>query len=98
MTVTADKTTAGRVVRVSSANTMVDASRVDAIDELSGLMFKDASSNYLLPGSVVTGLSSLTAGAVYYLSTGGQLTDPEAMAALQSALLRLIGEEAEVAA
>lgn len=66
--------TAGRVVRVSSTNTMVDASRADAIDELFGLMFKDASGNYLLPGSVVTGLSSLTAGAVYYLSTAGQLT------------------------
>ncbi len=37
---------------------------------------------------------------VFYVrtATGGQLTDPEAMAALQSALLRLIGEEAEVAA
>ena len=37
---------------------------------------------------------------VFYVrtATGGQLTDPEAMAALQSALLRLIGEEAEAAA
>ena len=37
---------------------------------------------------------------VFYVrtATGGQLTDPEAMAALQAALLRLIGEEAEAAA
>ena len=37
---------------------------------------------------------------VFYVRTaaGEQLTDPEAMAALQAALLRLIGEEAEVAA
>ena len=37
---------------------------------------------------------------VFYVRTptGGQLTDPEAMAALQAALLRLIGEEAEAAA
>ena len=36
---------------------------------------------------------------VFYVrtATGGQLTDPEAMAALQAALLRLIGEEAEAA-
>lgn len=81
--------TAGRVVRVSSANTMVDASRVDAIDELAGLMFKDASSNYLLPGSVVTGLSSLTAGAVYYLSTSGQLTatDPTPSSTLRKVVI-----------
>ena len=37
---------------------------------------------------------------VFYVrtATGGQLTDPEAMVALQAALLRLIGEEAEAAA
>lgn len=37
---------------------------------------------------------------VFYVrtATGGQLTDPEAMATLQAALLRLIGEEAEAAA
>lgn len=66
--------TAGRVVRLSLTNVMVDADRTDSVSELYGLMFKDASGNYLLPGSIVTGLAGLTAGAPYYLSTSGQIT------------------------
>ncbi len=66
--------TAGRVVRISGTNTCVDADRGDSVSELFALLFKDSSGNYLLPGSVVAGLSSLTPAAVYYLSTSGQLT------------------------
>ena len=65
--------TDGKVVRVSAANTWVDASQADSIDQLVGLMFK-AGGFYYPPGSIITGLSSLTAGSVYYLSTGGSIT------------------------
>lgn len=69
--------TAGRVVRMSGSATWIDADRSDSITELYGLLFKDSGGNYLAPGSVVTGLSSLTAGGVYYLQTSGQLTITE---------------------
>lgn len=65
--------TDGKVVRVSAANTWTDASQADTIDQLVGLMFK-AAGYYYPPGSTITGLSSLTAGSVYYLSTSGGIT------------------------
>lgn len=65
--------TNGKVVRLSSANTWTDASQADTIAQLAGLAFK-LGGRYLPPGSVITGLSSLTAGAAYYLSTAGGMT------------------------
>jgi hypothetical protein len=63
----------GQVVRLSSANAWVAASRTDTVDQLVGLMFRQGNA-YWPPGSVITGLSGLTAGAVYYLSTSGAIT------------------------
>lgn len=63
----------GQVVRLSSANTWVAASQTDTVDQLVGLMFRQDKA-YWPPGSVITGLSGLTAGAVYYLSTSGAIT------------------------
>ncbi|HPC84751.1 MAG TPA: hypothetical protein P5144_14660 [Thermoanaerobaculia bacterium] len=63
----------GQVVRLSSADTWVAASRADTVDQLVGLMFRQGNA-YWPPGSVITGLSGLTAGAVYYLSTSGAIT------------------------
>ncbi len=63
----------GQVVRLSSADAWVAASRADTVDQLVGLMFRQGNA-YWPPGSVITGLSGLTAGAVYYLSTNGAIT------------------------
>lgn len=65
--------TNGRVVRISSANTWTDASQADTATQLTGLMFKQGD-KYYGSGSVVTGLSGLTTGSVYYLSTSGNIT------------------------
>ena len=65
--------TDGKVVRVSAANTWVDASQADTIDQLVGLRFK-AAGLYYPPGAEITGLSALSAGSVYYLSTAGAMT------------------------
>lgn len=65
--------TNGKVVRVSAANTWVDASQADTVDQLRCLAFKTAE-GYYLPGSYISGLSGLTANTVYYLSTSGNLT------------------------
>lgn len=65
--------TDNKVVRIASANTWQDASNADTIDQLVGLAFK-VGGHYYPPGSWITGLSGLTAGTVYYLSTGGSLT------------------------
>lgn len=65
--------TVGKVVRLSAANTWVDASQADTIDQLAVLAYKESASAYVLLG-LCTGLSGLTAGAVYYLSTSGNIT------------------------
>lgn len=65
--------TVGKVVRYTSSNTFADASNADTIDQLTGLAFK-MNEGYYLAGSLVPGLSSLTAGSVYYLSTSGSIT------------------------
>lgn len=65
--------TNGKVVRYASANTWTDASQADTIAELTGVVFKQGDA-YYPPGSHITGLSSLTSGSVYYLSTSGNIT------------------------
>lgn len=67
--------TNGKVVRVASANTLADAANTDTVAQLVGLMFKGpAGEGYYASGRVVSGLSGLTAGTVYYLATAGSLT------------------------
>jgi len=65
--------TSTKVVRYSAANTWTDASQADTAAQLTGLMMV-VSSVYYPPGTLVTGLSGLTAGSVYYLSTAGGVT------------------------
>lgn len=65
--------TDGKVVRVSAANTWTDASQADTIAQLLDLMFK-AGGYYYPAGSTIAGLSGLTAGAGYFLSTAGGIT------------------------
>lgn len=60
--------TDGKVVRMTTtANTWTDASQADTIDQLVGLRFK-AGGYYYPPGTLITGLSGLTVGLVYYLT------------------------------
>lgn len=76
-----------KVVRLTTtANTWTDASNADTADQLATLAFKSGG-EYIMPGQFVTGLSSLTAGSTYYLSTGGDIT---ATAPTPSASLRLV--------
>lgn len=63
----------GQVVRYSSASTWAAASNTDGVAALTGLLFKQGG-NYYASGSLITGLSSLTSGSVYYLSTSGNIT------------------------
>lgn len=78
--------TDGKVVRCSAANTWTDASQADTIAQLLGLMFK-AGGYYYAAGNTITGLSGLTAGAAYFLSTAGGLTSS---APTPSSSLRLV--------
>lgn len=64
--------TVGKVVRLSAANTWVDASQADTIDQLAVVAFKEAAALYVLSGRVA--LAGLTAAIPYYLSTAGAVT------------------------
>ena len=78
--------TNGKVVRLTSANTWVDAANTDTADQLQALAFKIGGA-YLMPGQIITGLSSLTPAATYYLSTSGDITSTAPTA---SASVRLV--------
>ena len=65
--------TDGKVVRCSAASTFVDAANTDTVDQLFCIAVKVAGV-YYLPGCLVPGLSSLTVGVPYYLSTAGGIT------------------------
>lgn len=78
--------TDGRVVRFASANTWQNASQADTIEQLTCCLFRQAGA-YYPPGSLITGLSGLTAGSVYYLSTAGNVT---ATAPTPSSSVRLL--------
>lgn len=64
--------TNGRVVRVSGSNTVSDASNTDTPVQLNALLFKQG--NIYYAGGLITGLSSLSAGSPYFLSTSGNIT------------------------
>jgi hypothetical protein len=74
-----------RVQRYSAADTFVDASNTDTVDQLYPLVLKHAG-GYYLPGSLVP-MTGLTAGSIYYLSTSGQLT---ATRPTESATVRVV--------
>ena len=63
--------TNGRVVRISGSNTCVDADNSDTSTQLTTLLFKIGDQYYA--AGVVSGLSGLSPGIPYYLSTSGQI-------------------------
>lgn len=67
--------TNGRVVRLSGANTWVDASNTDQPVQLyrAALLYKQ-NNRYFKPGTLITGLVGLIPGTMYYLGVGGVLT------------------------
>jgi F0F1-type ATP synthase membrane subunit c/vacuolar-type H+-ATPase subunit K len=64
--------TDGRVVRLTGNNTVTDASNTNTIGQLNSLLFKQGGIYY--SAGLITGLSGLSAGTSYFLSTGGTLT------------------------
>lgn len=64
--------TDARVVRVNGSNTVVDAANTDSAVELNSLLFKQNGIYYA--AGLITGLSSLSAGSPYFLSTLGNIT------------------------
>jgi len=61
----------GKVVRISGANTAVNAANTDTSGQLQSILIK-ISDEYYASG-VVSGFSSLTPGSAYYLGTTGDL-------------------------
>jgi len=64
--------TVGKAVRWASANTMANAGNTDTDAQLSLLAYLSALGYHVGTG-LITGLSSLTAGAVYFLGTSGNM-------------------------
>jgi len=64
--------TNGNIVRMSSADTWVDAANTDTTAQLWTVAFKQGNEYYL--NGVVTGLTGLTAGSAYWLDTAGGIT------------------------
>lgn len=64
--------TNGRVVRMTGANTVTDASYTDTVAQLNCLLFKQGEIYY--SQGLITGLSGLSAGSSYFLTTTGQFT------------------------
>lgn len=65
--------TAGKVIRLSGADTWTDAAQSDTADQLEVLALK-VGTNYYPPGRQVPGMSALTAGTSYWLGTSGNMT------------------------
>jgi hypothetical protein len=63
-----------KVVRISGANAVVDASNTDTNIQLQFLFFKDSNGIYLRPGAIIETLTGLTAEQIYYLTTAGALS------------------------
>lgn len=61
--------TDGRVVKISGSNTVANASNTDSSVELNTLLFKQNGIYYAT--GLITGLTSLSPGAPYFLSTSG---------------------------
>lgn len=64
--------TDGRVVRITGANTVTNAAYTDTVSQLNSLLFKQGGIYY--SQGLITGLSGLSAGSSYFLTTAGQLT------------------------
>lgn len=64
--------TNGKIVRVSGSNTVTDASNLDTAVQLNSILIKQDGVYYA--GGVVSGFTSLSAGAPYYLATDGTIT------------------------
>lgn len=64
--------TNGKVVRISSTNTCVDASNTDTPAQLNAILIKMGDVYY--SSGYVDGFTGLTAGLPYFLSTGGNIT------------------------
>lgn len=62
----------GKIVRISGANTAVNASSSDSAVQLNSVLLKQGN-NYYAAG-VVTGFTSLSAGSPYFLASDGTLT------------------------
>lgn len=77
--------TNGRVVRINGTNTATDAAQGDSTGQLNNVLIKmnDVYYGY----GVVDGFTGLTPGAIYYLSTLGNIT---ASPPIPSASVRLL--------
>lgn len=64
--------TNGRVVRISGANTVTDATYSNTVSQLNTVLFKQGDLYY--GEGVITGLSGLSSGASYFLSSTGAPT------------------------
>lgn len=64
--------TNGKVVRVNGENTATDAANTDSVTQLNAILIKMGDIYYA--GGVVSGFTSLAAGAPYFLSTAGNIT------------------------
>lgn len=62
----------GKVVRVSGSNTVVNASNADSAVQLNAVLFKQGNNYYAF--GLITGLTSLSPGAPYFLAADGSLT------------------------
>lgn len=64
--------TNGKVVRISGSNVVSDASSGDSATQLNAVLLKQSDTYYA--SGVVTGFTSLSAGAPYFLASDGTLT------------------------
>lgn len=63
--------TNGKVVRINGTNTVTNASRADSAVQLNSVLFKQDNIYYAY--GVISGLTSLSAGSPYFLSTSGDI-------------------------
>lgn len=61
-----------KVVRVSGANTVVNALNTDSAVQLNSVLFKQG--NLYYSAGLITGLTGLSPGAPYFLASDGSLT------------------------
>jgi hypothetical protein len=64
--------TNGKVVRVNGENTATNASNTDSVSQLNAILIKMGDIYYA--AGVVSGFTSLAAGAPYFLSANGDIT------------------------
>ena len=61
----------GKVVRISGTNTAVNAANTDTSSQLFNVLFKIGNEYYA--AGTISGLTGLTPGQAYYLSTSGNI-------------------------